>query len=158
MGGLKLTKKEKASGLKEIGGSAQPFSVWHNPDTGQEFPRLPSDAPNAANYMIRGFRMGPAPAELREKWEAGAPERAEEVEKRLRKARSSSEHRKIKQGLGAEPDQQPQADLVRQTVEQVLKALGHDLPTQQAETEGTPEQDEETEAGAHEGPVQLKLL
>jgi hypothetical protein len=158
MGGIKLTREEKAMGLKEIGGPAQPFMPWHDPETGQEFARLPSDAPNAANYMLRGFRMGPAPKELKERWAAGAAERAAEADRRLKKAKASVEHKQMKQKLGAEPEQQPQTDLVRQTVEQVLKALGHKVPDRPAQAEVTPTQPEETEAGAPKGPVQLKLL
>ena len=39
----------------------QPFSVYHNPETGKEFPRLPADSYSASNYLRRGLRLGAAP-------------------------------------------------------------------------------------------------
>lgn len=52
-------------------------ATYHNPQTGQEFPALPTDPRSLQLYtLVKGWRLGPAPAELKAKWEAGAIERA----------------------------------------------------------------------------------
>ncbi len=154
MGGIRLTKKEKASGLKEIGGSVQPFMTWHDPETGQEFPRLPADAPNACNYMIRGFRMGPAPDDLREKWEAGAEDRRAEQSKALSRVNRSAEHKRLESQMGVD---QPSPATTEETAAAVIKQL-IDLGVVKIPETAETKTDEETEAGPEGGNAQLKLL
>ena len=148
MSGIKLTKKEKAAGLKEIEGPSQPFMPWYNPETGQEFSSLPSDAPNAANYMIRGFRMGPAPQELKDKWEAGEASRIAEHDKRLKKIKDTAEYRKMERDLGKASENQASTEEVASAVIKQLQDLGGIKVPQIEEVK----QDEETKA------VQPRLL
>ena len=148
MSGIRLTKKEKAAGLKEIEGPSQPFMTWHNPETGQEFPRLPSDAPNAANYMIRGFRMGPAPQELKDKWKASEVNRIAEHDKRLKKIKDTAEYRKMERDLGKASENQASTEEVASAVIKQLQDLGVIKAPQIEEVK----QDEETKA------VQPRLL
>ncbi len=154
MGGLRLTTKEKASGLKEIGGSVQPFMTWHDPETGQEFPRLPADAPNACNYMIRGFRMGKAPDDLREKWEAGANDRRAEQAKVLAVANRSAEHKRLESQVGVD---QPPPPTTEEVAAEVIKQM-IDLGVVKAPEAKEEKAGEETEAGPEGGDAQLRLL
>ena len=147
MGGIRLTRKEKASGLKEIGGTVQPFMIWHDPETGQEFPHLPSDAPNACNYMIRGYRMGPAPDEMRKVWEEGEAYRRANQEKILVKANRSAAHKRLEAELGSEP--QPAAT-TEETAAAVIKQL-IDLGVIKIPNTSETKAVEETEAGPEEG-------
>ncbi len=126
--GLKLSRADRAAGLKELpGGDEQPFMPWHNPETGQEFPSLPSDTPNAMNYMIRGFRMGPATAELKAKWEAGKAERAAAYDKRMKarfKGPRGAKLRKMEQGAKNENTPAASVSEVAAEVIRQLQELG----------------------------------
>ena len=47
-------------------------ALYHNPITGQEFENLPTDPRALDLYLkVKGWRLGPAPAELKEAWLAG---------------------------------------------------------------------------------------
>ncbi len=148
MPGIRLTPKEKASGLKEIGGTVQPFITWHDPETGREFPHLPADAPNAANYMIRGFRMGPAPKELKEKWEAGEAKRRADAVERLAKVKATAEHKGLKRALG-DADQAPAASTEEVAAAVIKKLIDLGIVKVPVTAEETPA--EETEAGPEGG-------
>lgn len=43
--------------------------VYHNPQTGQEFPRLPIDGYSQRQYRSRGLKLGRAPEHLRLKYQ-----------------------------------------------------------------------------------------
>lgn len=153
MGGLKLTKAEKTAGLRELpGGDGQPFMPWHDPKTGQDLPNLPSDTPNAMNYMIRGFRMGEAPPELKAKWEAGKAERKAAADKRdaeLRAGQHGKAIRDIEKGASA-------ATSVSEVAAEVIKQL-QELGVIPA-VAGAPQENETTQAEEPAEPVQGRLL
>ena len=140
MGGLKLTRAERAAGLKELpGGDQQPFMPWHDPETGKDLPGLPSDTPNAMNYMIRGLRMGEAPPELKAKWKAGEAERKVVSDKREAEI-MAGEHGKAVRKLAKAGDQAPAASVSEVAAEVIrqLQELGL-IPATAATTDDEPE-------------------
>jgi hypothetical protein len=157
-----LTRADKAAGLAELaGGEPQPFVTWHNPETGQEFPRLPADAVNAMTYLTRGLRMGKAPPEARARWEAGAADRAAAAERRVAdrfrgpngaKLRELEERTRNGAGRAAVTP-----EMVEAAVKKVLMDAGL-LPQAAAPQAEEIEQDEETETGVDEAPVQSRLF
>lgn len=76
--GIKLTERQKLdmqskgwTEPEELPGLSGPAkSVYHNPKTGQEFKALPVDPYSIVHYRQRGFVLGPAPSELKAKFEA----------------------------------------------------------------------------------------
>ena len=159
-----LTRADKAAGLAELaGGESQPFVTWHNPETGQEFPRLPADAVNAMTYMTRGLRMGKAPPEARARWEASAADRAGAAERRVADrfrgpngARLREIEERTRNGAG-------QAAVTPEMVEAAVKKVLMDAGLLPQTTAATPqaeeiEQDDETDTGAYEAPTQLRLV
>ena len=80
--GFTLTPEEKVEleqknslVLPLPGANATVSGTFHNPVTGQELLNQPIDPYHLPRRLRRGWRMGPAPAELKAKWEAGAEER-----------------------------------------------------------------------------------
>ncbi len=136
-----LTKEDRARGLREPGGNdEQPFMAWHDPKTGKTFPRLPSDGPNAKNYIIRGFHMGKAPPRLRKKWKASEAKRkaaADKMEARLRTgphgAAIKAAEQKAQGGGQAASVSEVAAEVIRQ-----LQELGI-VPATAAKTDDGPE-------------------
>ena len=154
MGGLKLTRAEKAAGLKELpGGDQQPFMPWHDPETGKDLPNLPSDTPNAMNYMLRGFRMGEAPPDLKAKWKAGEAERRAAIDKRNAELRSG-EHGKAIRDIekGAREPAASVSEVAAEVIRQ-LQELGV-MPATAATADDGPEGAAD-DAGQ---PVQARLL
>ena len=144
MGGLELTRAERAAGLKELpGGDQQPFMPWHDPETGKDLPRLPSDTPNAMNYMLRGLRMGEAPPELKAKWKAGEADRKAAADKRDAELRAGEHGKAIRdaENSGKEPAVSPK--MVEDAVRKVLREAGIIPPADEAPQEEETKQDEE---------------
>lgn len=72
---IRLTEAEKrrlkteGSLIREIEDASGPeTSTYHNIETGQEFYNLPTDPWSMERYYKRGWRLGPAPKALREKY------------------------------------------------------------------------------------------
>ena len=145
--------------LENEGVEKQAFTCYHDPRTGQEFPRLPMDSYSLANYINRGLMPGRAPAELREGWIAGQAERAAECDARRRKAERDPEFAKLKEQTESVPAAEV-AGIAKQAaqaaVAEVLRQLGIDasaLPAAVTEQPGT------EAAGAPETePKQLRML
>lgn len=156
MMGIDVTAEEKRElkrkgSLVRIDYDTQEFEAWHNPKTGQEFPRLPSDSYSIRNYMRKGLIVGPASEELREKWEADRPERETLSVKRIEEAKKSPLHR----DLEGSKEQYKEDDIqkrVEQGVLKTLETLGIEIPK-------TPEQTEEVvETEQKEVQLEMKLF
>ncbi len=134
--GITLTPEQKSKLKREDslildlpGADGVDSAVFHNPDTGKEYPHLPVDAYHLTRYLRRGLRMGPAPAELKEAWLAGA-----EARKAADDA-SVSTYRDSEQGRLDREDQSGQFnEAVTAAVTQVLEKLGVNLDNAKAET------------------------
>ena len=124
--GITVTPTEKAE-LKAAGSLVRPLAgadgaastYFHNPKTGQEFVNLPIDPYHLGRHLQRGLVMGPAPAELKAKWEAGEAER------------SAANDALMAEHLSKSPvEETPQfREAVAAAVIQVLEKLGIELPS-----------------------------
>ena len=149
--GINVTEKEKAElkrkgSLVRVDYETQEFDVWHDPKTGQEFPRLPSDSFSIRKYMRKGFVIGSASEELRKKWEANRMKRTKLNLKRVENAKKSPLHRDL-----LDSKEQYKEDDIQKRVEQgVLKTL---------ETLGIkPVVEETTEIEHNEAQLEMKLF
>ena len=108
-------------------------ALYHNPITGQEFENMPTDPRALELYLkVKGWRLGPAPAELKEAWLAGEAERKAADDQMV-------ERYKRTQPLSAEEIpgfNEAVAAATEKAVTQVLKSLGIEPPSEQ--TVGTP--------------------
>ncbi len=149
---ISLTPQEKARLKQEEsiilpldGSTGAESAAYHNPKTGQEFPNLPLDPRALTRYLRRGLMLGPAPAELRAKWESTASEREAAADAMVAEY-ESSDQAQVDQGVR---DGQFN-DAVTAAVTQVLEKLGVEIPSAQA-----PQKEEKTGEIA---PVQLDFF
>ena len=128
-----VTDREKSqlekenSLIRELpGASGSDKARFHNPVTGQEI-TAPIDAYHLTRRIKQGWRLGPAPAELQEKWIIREQELKELDDHRMEEYKNSD------QGV---QDQQAQAqnfsDAVATAVTQVLEKMGVNLEGQEA--------------------------
>lgn len=68
---IRQNLKKKGFHVEPLADAAGPLtSTYHDPKTGQEFYRLPIDPWSLERYMkVHGWNPGPAPEELKAKWE-----------------------------------------------------------------------------------------
>ena len=105
------------------GASGASKSIYHNPITGQEFENLPTDPRSLQLYTrVKGWRLGPAPTELKEKWVAGEAERTASFNKMVAAHKAESP---------LQPNEMPGFnEAVATAVAQVLKSLGINPPSE----------------------------
>ncbi len=123
---IALTPEEKArlekenSLIRELPGSTgAEKGNYHNPVTGQEI-ISPVDPYHMTRRLRQGWRLGPAPSELRAKWVIREQELKEEDDRRQEEFENSDEH-KVDLNAQAETFN----DAVATAVTQVLEKLGH---------------------------------
>jgi hypothetical protein len=141
--GFTLTSEEKEQAEKNGGSLIRPLpgangaksGTFHNPVTGQEIVNQPIDTYHLTRRLQQGWQMGPASAELKEKWVIREAELRAEDDKRVEDYLKSNEHQ---EGL----DDQAQgfndavATAAAAAVAQILEKLGVELPkTADAPTE-----------------------
>ena len=104
-----------------LGANGVQRSTYHDPITGQEFENLPIDPRSYQGYTVgSGWRLGPAPEELKAKWAAGEAERTAAWKQKL------ATHKVVTPSL---PSNVPGfAEAVAEAVVQVLKTLGIETP------------------------------
>ena len=120
---------------------AQQFMTYHNPETGQEFPRLPADSVSVLTYTrakyhtvtkkkLRGPLLpGPASEALREKWEAGREQRDQEAQLRLSAVKKTKEFKEVKEQSESVPRSELK-DIVQEAVQAALKVAGVEIPSE----------------------------
>lgn len=137
----------------------QNFIYWHNPKTGQEFPRLPTDPYGLANNFMKGLMPGRAPEELREKWTAGEAKRQAAFDARLKKAKRDPDFIKEIEQAESVPAAEV-AEIAKQAaqaaVAEVLRQLGVNASALPAAV--TEQPSSETAEAPETEPTQLKLL
>ena len=126
---ITVTPEEKAQLEKENtlirdlpGANGAGTANYHNPVTGYEMSG-PIDPYHMTRRLNQGWRLGPAPAELKEKWLVREQELKEEDDRRQAEFESSDEHRV---SLNAQAGVFKEA--VATAVKQVLEELGEGLP------------------------------
>ena len=143
-------ERENSLILPLPGSTGSESGTFHNPVTGQEIVRQPIDAYHLTRRLRQGWQMGPASAELKEKWVIREEELRKEDDERVAKYLASNEHQESM-------DNQAQGfnDAVASAVAQALEKLGVELPkTADAPTETETKQ---MVSGASR-PVQLRLI
>ena len=152
---ITVTQAEKAE-LASAGSLIRPLAgadgaastYFHNPKTGQEFVNLPIDPYHLSRHLQRGLVMGPAPAELKAKWEAGEAER------------SAANDALMAEHLSESPvalEETPQfREAVAAAVIQVLEKLGIELPS--VPTDAPSESETKHVVSQASQPVQLRLV
>ncbi len=124
---ITVTPEEKAQLQKENtlirdlpGANGANTANYHNPVTGQEMSG-PIDPYHMTRRLRQGWRLGPAPTELKSKWLVREQELKEEDDQREQEYQSSDEH---KVDLTAQADRFNEA--VASAVAQVLEKIGYD--------------------------------
>lgn len=118
-----LRKKGKKIVELDVSDS-QPFMTYHDPKTGQEFPRLPADQYHIILYVAeKGWRLGPAPEHLRAKWKAGRAERDREAQARLKAVKKTPEYKELKESVESVPRSEVE-DIVKKAVQEALRLAG----------------------------------
>ena len=140
--GITLTPEEKAELKREdfliaplAGCDGVESAVYHNPNTGQEFPGLPIDPYHLSKYLRKGWRMGSATPELRAKWAAGESERSAADDALVERHVSSPEHR---EAMATDFN-----DAVAAAVSLVLEKLGVEVPNERQEAHRPQEEEAE---------------
>ena len=142
VGDQELRLKAKGRKTVEIDTSdAQQFMSYYDPETGQEFPRLPADAVSVLTYTrpkyhtvtkkkLRGPLLpGIAPETLQEKWEAGREQRDREAQERLKAVKKTKEFTEVKEQVESVPRSEVK-DLVKEAVQSAFKAAGIEIPSE----------------------------
>jgi hypothetical protein len=140
-------EQEESLILPLAGSTGAESAAYHNPKTGQEFPNLPLDPRALTRYLRRGLMLGPAPAELKAKWESASAERAAADDAMVAEY-EASDQAQIDQGV---QDGQFK-DAVAAAVTQVLEKLGIDPSVGAEKVAPVPVPEEELE------PVQLDFF
>ncbi len=118
--------------------NALPRALYHYPETGREVELL-SDSFNQQRYMEKGMRMGPAPAELREKWKViEAENRAEDDRLEAVELAKQNQNSQV-EGVDFNDAVTAAAEIA---AKRILEKLGIDIP---AEEETVPSTQDETE-------------
>ncbi len=130
-----VTSEEKAEFerentlIRELPGASGSDQVnYHNPVTGQEI-LAPTDPYHMTRRLRQGWRLGPAPTELKEKWLVREQELKEEDDLKMEEHKSSPE--------GVQERESRDYDFskaVATAVAQVLEKLGVDLPNEGSTT------------------------
>jgi hypothetical protein len=139
---ITLTREEKAQLEKENtlirdlpGANGADRASYHNPVTGQEMTG-PMDPYHMTRRIRQGWRLGPAPKELQEKWLVRQQELKEADDLIVEEHKNSDEGRQER-----EVWEQNFSDAVATAVTKVLERLGVDIPN--AEGNRIPRQEEE---------------
>jgi len=122
-----VTSEEKAEFerentlIRELPGASGSDQVnYHNPVTGQEL-LAPTDPYHMTRRLRQGWRLGPAPTELKAKWLVREQELKEEDDQSEQEYQNSDEHQV---DLTAQADRFNEA--VAAAVAQVLEKIGYD--------------------------------
>ena len=152
---VSLTSEEKAKLQREDslildlpGANGVESAAFHDPNTGREFPRLPVDAYHLTRYLKRGLRMGPASAELKATWLAGAEDRKAADDASVHKYKESDQYQVDQEDRNGQSN-----EVIAAVVLQVLAKLGVKVPS-----EPQAPQEEEEEETKIEYDVQLPLF
>ncbi len=153
-----VTPEEKAQLQKENtliralpGATGSDHANYHNPVTGQEMSG-PMDPYHMTRRLRQGWRLGPAPSELRAKWIVREQELKEADDLIIERHKLSDEGRQER-----EVWEQNFSDAVATAVTQVLEKLGVDLPNAGQTPRRQEEEEAETEVETN-ATKQLKLF
>ena len=142
---ITITSEEKAQLEKENtlirelpGATGSDHASYHNPETGQEMSG-PIDPYHMTRRLRQGWRLGPAPVELRAKWLVREQELKEADDRRDEQYKNSDEH-----GVDLNAQAERFNEAVAAAVTQVLEKIGVDLPNEGRQTH-TQKEEEATE-------------
>ena len=143
---ITVTPEEKAQLEKENtlirdlpGANGANRANYHNPVTGYEMSG-PIDPYHMTRRLQQGWRLGPAPTELKAKWLVREQELKEEDDRRQEEFEDSDEH---KVNLQSQADHFTEA--VATAVTQVLEKLGVELPNEGSTTRREKEEEAPSE-------------
>jgi len=128
------------------GSSGSDQASYYNPVTGQEI-SAPTDPYHLTRRIKQGWRLGPAPTELKGKWLIREQELKEEDDRRQEEFENSDEH---KVNLQSQADQF--TDAVATAVTKVLEGMGID-PNERGQAH--PQTEEEASEVDHDAQLPL---